>query len=99
MPENLGNNFEYKELNHTSIGGIWGICTMDEKQETSLRRHMGTSLKELAHLMKIGKWAPLPKENSQRSYIMDENVMKWAHLHGKATIALTWWMKKGIWVS
>jgi hypothetical protein len=41
MHENLGNNFEYEELSHTSIGGIGGICTMDEKQETSLRRHAG----------------------------------------------------------
>jgi hypothetical protein len=46
-------------------------------------------LREVAHLRKIGKWAPLPQENSQRSYIMDENIMKWAHPHGKATVELT----------
>jgi hypothetical protein len=46
-------------------------------------------MRKVSHLMKIGKWTPLPKENSQRSYIMDENIMKWAHSQGKATIELT----------
>ncbi len=82
MHENLGNNFEYEELSHTSIGGIWGICTMDEKQETSLRRHVGNFLEGSCTLDEDRKMG-------QRNYIMDENIMKWAHSHGKATVNLT----------
>jgi hypothetical protein len=58
MQENLGNNFVYEELSHTSIGGIWGICTMDGKQETSLRRHVGNFLEGSCTLDENRKMGP-----------------------------------------